>query len=212
MAVYKSVCQERMPRTISDKVDMLLYLDVDPAECHRRVTSLRKNKAEDGIPLSYLEAVDTTYFHLLMDWLANRKGGFHDMNIGPAPPVAVFRWDKYGSMDEVLMALSSLRHGSRRSPVVTFVEDVVPSTLLGSELVLDTEQDVDSAYQLLVKSGNPSTMSAAYEEGAPRKVCVNWNLVHSNGFRRVLMYYLSECGHVVCYGDTHQSSTPSAEQ
>jgi len=112
----------------------------------------------------------------------------------------------------VLMALSSLRHGSRRSPVVTFVEDVVPSTLLGSELVLDTEQDVDSAYQLLVKSGNPSTMSAAYEEGAPRKVCVNWNLVHSNGFRRVLMYYLSECGHVVCYGDTHQSSTPSAEQ
>jgi hypothetical protein len=69
MAIYKSVCRDRLPKSISHCVDMVMYLDVDPAECHRRVTTLRQNKAEDGIPLPYMEGVDTTYFHLFMDWL-----------------------------------------------------------------------------------------------------------------------------------------------
>lgn len=46
MEVYRSVCAERLPASIADKVDAVLYLDVEPRECHRRVLALRKNAAE----------------------------------------------------------------------------------------------------------------------------------------------------------------------
>jgi deoxyadenosine/deoxycytidine kinase len=64
--IYKSVCRDRLPQSIGGKVDMLVYLDVDPGECHRRVTTLRKTSAEVGMPLSYLQDVDSCYFHAII--------------------------------------------------------------------------------------------------------------------------------------------------
>ena len=46
MNVYRSVCRERLPASLSDRVDMLLYLDVEPTECHRRMNHLRKREEE----------------------------------------------------------------------------------------------------------------------------------------------------------------------
>jgi deoxyadenosine/deoxycytidine kinase len=74
MEVYKSVCRERLPASLAEKVDMVMYLDVEPTECHRRMNALRQREAEEGVPLSYLEGVDSCYFHLLVNWLAQRYG------------------------------------------------------------------------------------------------------------------------------------------
>jgi len=44
------------------------------------------------VPLSYIEALDTGYFHLLVNWLGGRQDGLYDMNVGVAPPLVVVSW------------------------------------------------------------------------------------------------------------------------
>jgi hypothetical protein len=46
LEVYRSICHERLPKTLSDKVNVLLHLDVDPSECYRRMNDLRKRTSE----------------------------------------------------------------------------------------------------------------------------------------------------------------------
>jgi len=47
--------------------DAVLYLDVSPAECFRRVHHLRQRAAEAGIPLDYLQGLAGCYHQLLDD-------------------------------------------------------------------------------------------------------------------------------------------------
>jgi deoxyadenosine/deoxycytidine kinase len=196
MEIYKSVCRERFPSTLSEKVDLVLYLDVDPRECHRRVTSLRKNDAEDGIPLEYLEGVDSTYFHLFMDWLGARKGGFHDMNIGSSPPLCVLRWDNYDETALALQELVKLKRGARRSPTVKFQLEKpanVPT--------LNTKEEVEGAYDRLLTTSTPAL------DKENTQIAVNWDLQHNNSFRRVIMGYLALQGDVILYGASTQQHT-----
>lgn len=65
MTVYRSVCRERLPASLSDKVDIVLYLDVEPSECHRRMTSVRKRDAESVIRTSGQLSID--HLHWLTD-------------------------------------------------------------------------------------------------------------------------------------------------
>jgi len=189
LEIYRSVCRERLPASLSDKVDMVLYLDVEPSECHRRMSMLRKRDAEEGIPLAYLEGIDSCYFHLLVNWLGERKDGLHDMNIGRAPPVLVMPWTKFGSTTEVLSAVEDLQTGRRRSPTVKF-QQTKPASVAAEALLLDTAEDVNQAYELLRTAGRVAGLS----------LHLNWSLEHSNAFKRVVMAYLIAAGSVVFYG------------
>jgi hypothetical protein len=275
MEIYRSVCRERLPASISDQVDMLVYLDVDPNECYRRMTMLRKRDSESTVPLAYLEDVDTCYFHLLMDWLGERKGTFHEMNIGAAPPALVLRWDRFGNVDQVASKVLALRSGKRPTLSVRFQVEKPDASL-----TLDTAEEIEEYHQTLSQTGQlglPLTlpekvfvvapMAAASEripivppsiapdasaaedadaekpssplspdsplesaaepeaepmfleaepEASPAKpksemkigrevkttLAVNWDLKHSNAFKRVIMYYLSECVPIVFYGQS----------
>jgi len=149
MDIYRSVCHERLPASISDQVDLIVYLDVDPSECFRRMTMLRKRESESTVPLSYLDAVDSCYFHLLMDWVGERKGTFHEMNIGATPPTIILRWDKFGNVDEVARKILSLRSGKRSTISVQFRVEK-PSAFL----TLDTSEEITSLFQTLSETGH----------------------------------------------------------
>jgi thymidine kinase/deoxynucleoside kinase len=274
MEIYRSVCRERLPASISDQVDMLIYLDVDPNECYRRMTMLRKRDSESTVPLAYLEEVDTCYFHLLMDWLGERKGTFHEMNIGTAPPALVLRWDRFGNVDQVASKILALRSGKRPTLSVRFQVEKPDA-----RLTLDTAEEMEDYHQTLSQTGQlglpltlpekvfvvapmasasaskpavlPSAPSAVEDADAEKPssplspdsplepvaepeaepeaepmlleaeseapaskpkpeikhgreaktlLAVNWDLKHTNAFKRVVMYYLSECVPIVYYG------------
>jgi len=183
MSVYKSVCKQRLPASLSDKVNVLLYLDVCPSECHRRITTVRNNEAEKGIPLGYLESVDLVYFELLLQWQGNKRGEYHEMNIGECPPMVFLRWDRFGKTEIVIRVLEEVAAQTRRFPTVTFTSNP-------SKMHLATEDDVKTAYQQLCQNDfiqhNPS-----------EPVFVNWLLPHDNSFRRVVMFFLSIAAHVM---------------
>jgi len=245
----------------------LIYLDVDPNECFRRMTMLRKRDSESTVPLAYLEDVDTCYFHLIMDWLGERKGTFHEMNIGAAPPTLVLRWDRFGNVDQVAGKILALRSGKRPTISVRLqVEKPVAS------LTLDTAEEIEEYYQTLSQTGqlllpltlpekvcvapkapasasiavSPSAAStpedadassplspdspleSAAESAEPEAepeasaspalskpkseikngreaktlLAINWDLKHNNAFKRVAMYYLSECVPIIFYGQS----------
>ena len=178
--VYKSVCRERMPRSISDEVDVVLYLDVDPSICHHRLVEVRKHDAEAGVPLAYLEKVDETYFHLMVDWISKRSGTYYDMNIGTIPPFAVMRWDHYGEVDDALRVLDALRRGTRSQPTIQFVDPP-----LNGDVALDTTSDMATMYAMIRDDKVPSDLN--------KVMYVNWSLPHDNAYRRVVMYLLSMC-------------------
>lgn len=101
--------------------------------------------------MAYLEGLDSCYFHLLVNWLGDRKDGLYDMNIGTAPPIVVLPWyaccirpvpaaccveiqclslfcvcvcrTRFGETEEVLNVLKSVREGARTSPTVTFQDE-----------------------------------------------------------------------------------------
>lgn len=187
--IYKSVCQQRSPN-LSAKVDLVLYLDVDPSECYRRVHSERKNDAEESIPLAYLEGVDKTYFHVLIDWMANvsQESEFSGLNVGPPPPFCVLTWTEFGTTHDALTALEALAKGQRRSPQVNFV-NALPETK--NAILLSTTKDVKDAFESLSEPG--STISSA------SVVYVNWELEHDRAFRRTIMMCLSQEMDVTLY-------------
>ena len=202
--IYKSVCQQRMPASISERVDIVFYLDVSPSECHRRVTKERLNEAESGVPLSYLEAVDECYFHLLMDWFGNRKGSYHELNIGKPPRVIVLRWEQYGNARDAIKQIQALLHGQRQSPIVEFT--IHRPTSHHEVLILDTKDDIDARYELLKNNNMPYEHD---DNNQTDTLYINWELKHDNAYRRIAMYFLSIQGKVVFYG--HSTATKGTD-
>jgi deoxyadenosine/deoxycytidine kinase len=184
MNVYKSVCTQRLPASLSESVDILLYLDTSPAECLRRVMTVRKNDAETGIPLSYLESVDEVHFELLLHWLGNRQSEYHDMNIGPCPRAVFLRWERFGTCEDVISVLEQVQAGLRKLPTVCFESRDQDLDIL-YESKIETENDVQVAYAFLEK-----TNLIKFDKTHP--VYINWQLAHGNAFRRVIFYFLSE--------------------
>lgn len=72
-----------------------LYLDVDPAECHRRILHERCRECESGIPLSYLAGLDRCYGKFLNDMTA----------LGST--VLVESWSSYGESNEIARRVAS---------------------------------------------------------------------------------------------------------
>jgi len=198
--IYQSVCKERLPSTLSSKVDVVVYLDVDPAECHRRM-NLRNRDSEGGVPLSYLEIVDSCYFHLFVDWLAERRGTFYDMNIGAPPPISVLRWSKFGKIEDVVGQLQRLADGECVSPTVKF-QSLAPEKVF----TINTQEEMVAAYSSLILSGTDTkTLEGTSSESSLSVVAINWSLTHNNEFKRVVMYYLSKSGNITFYGDKDHS-------
>lgn len=204
MKVYKSVCQERFPETLGDKVDMVVYLDVDPEECWMRMTTLRQRESEEGIPLSYLDGIDKTYFHLMVNWLGERKGDFYDMNIGNAPPCLIVKWNKFGTTENILENVRQLRNGVRKSPCVVF-ETQKPSmdamemqdeVSFGKMTIVDSMEEVEEVYtKMRANDGDEFADSLSF-------LAVNWDLEHNTKFRRVVMNSLSlPKAKIIFYGD-----------
>lgn len=204
--VYKSVCNERFPDNLGTHVDAVLYLDVDPNECHRRVTTVRKNEAESGIPLAYLDSVDECYFELLMCWLGGGVGS-HDMNIGPAPQTLVLDWNEFGQTENALGELRRLKLGQRAGPRVKMFQKKPEECGVEPVMQLGSAEDVAKAFVKV------TAMRKAHHD-TPRNlnrscsgclaterelVMVDWNLVHDNAFRRVVMYWLARDASIVCY-------------
>ena len=208
--IYKSVCQQRMPASISERVDIVLYLDVSPNECHRRVTKERLNEAEEGIPLSYLEAVDDCYFHLLMDWFGNRKGSYHELNIGKPPQIIVLRWENYGDCREAIKEIQKLIDNSRNSPTVEFTKDLntIKENIINENdiLTLDTSDEIEYRYKLLLEQQYHCFDN---NEHLKSTLHINWDLPHTNSFKRIVMLFLSLQGKVVFYG---KSTIPNGVQ
>jgi len=201
MKVYKSVCTERFPESLSDKVDCVLYLDVAPETCFYRMTTLRQRPAEEGVPVAYLDGIDEVYFHLFIDWLGSRKGGFYDMNIGRAPPVCVIRWNKFGCTRDVLEEIADTVDGIRKSPVVEFTEK--EATELNAEeygRIFTTEAQLEEAYRELEEKDEIT--------GCDTSILVDWSLPHKAAFRRVVMYTLSKCGKATFCGKSTLIQTP----
>lgn len=196
MCVYQSVCRERLPASLSDKVDMVLYLDVEPTECHHRMTSLRKRDAESGVPLSYLEALDSGYFHLLCNWLGGRKDGEYDLNVGAAPPVVVIPWTHFGDSKSVLTILDALRRGTRVSPTVTFQVGCPSSS--DEYTILATAADIETVYTRVKERVYPTLNNGTFPNA--HRVAIHWDLEHTNAFKRVVMSYFYACAHVTFYG------------
>jgi len=183
MSVYKSVCKQRLPASLSDKVDVLLYLDVCPTECHRRITTVRNNEAEKGIPLDYLESVDTVYFELILQWLGNKQGEYHEMNIGACPRMVFQRWDRFGKTEDVIAVLEEVAAGRRKFPTVAFASGQKTAHL-------DTETDIKEAFHQLCEQDQ-------IQINTSQPVLINWRLPHDGNFRRVVMYFLSIAAEIV---------------
>jgi deoxyadenosine/deoxycytidine kinase len=187
LRIYKSICRDSLPRTISSAVDIILYLDVSPKECYRRMSTLRKRSAEDGVPLTYLESLDTMYFDLLCQWLGNRREVLDDMNIGTIPTTIIIPWEVYGDANVVLTALMEAKEGKRKSPIVSFhsrdewnsVKDIQKHNKRA--LIMDREEDI-----MLICSSTQLTPILPFSV-----LYVNWNLKHSEEYKRIVMKYLA---------------------
>jgi deoxyadenosine/deoxycytidine kinase len=208
--IYKSVCRDRLPRSISDKVDMVLYLDVDPDTCHRRVTGERKNDAEEGIPISYLRAVDECYFHLMMDWMGGvdaKQSEYIDHNCGTPPPLLVLSWDKYGTPSSVLAEVEKLVKKQRRVPTISFCDDSCANTPPVSHTVeINSNEEMDRTYASLQEHGAATLFLTT------QKAVIDWNLAHSNAYRRVVFAILSQCINVHFHGRVFSSCEEETEE
>jgi hypothetical protein len=113
-----------------------------------------------------------------------------DTNAGDPPSLLVLAWDKYGTPGCVLNELERLVSKQRRVPKIQFSDD----NCMSANLVLDTESQVNETYRSM-KAHSISTYLAGVTHAS-----INWNLPHSNQFRRVTFAILSLCGDISFYG------------
>lgn len=205
MKVYESVTNERLPASLSEKVNAVLFLDVDPEQCWYRMTTVRQREAENGVPPAYLNGIDSVYFHLFIDWLGRRQGGFYDMNIGTPPPIMVARWNNFGCTREVMTQLADLVDGIRSSPEVNFAVELPENVRSSAQYVVSTEEQMESLW----KSLKEKDQLFALDNVTPvTNIAIDWSLTHGPAFKRVSMCVLSNCGKIQYFGESTSIPTP----
>lgn len=94
--------------------ELLLYLDVTPEECHRRVHYMRQRECESVIPVEYLRGLDVQYKNLV-----------HQMQTSGCASVSV-QWSNFGDADVLVReTLASLR--PRATEIPGFVQEIMES-------------------------------------------------------------------------------------
>lgn len=188
--VYKSVCADRLPSSLSHKVDLVIYLDVSPLECFRRMNSMRQRDAEKEVVPDYLEGIDNTYFELMVKWIGRRKDACGGIDIGLAPAAIILDWSSFGCSKGVLqhLALGAMSHNQYTEakskqhetnlsneeiyslliqPTVDFIKNDLSSTqssLLPNELMLDNNDDVNTCFQQMLDNNvkNPNNNNSIF--------------------------------------------------
>ena len=173
-AIYSSVCKQRQPQKLSDRVNVLVYLDVEPATCLARISE-RARGSEEKIPLGYLETLDAAYFSLLLKWMGNALDDDSLNLASPPPPIVVLPWDTYGNTDDVLALIESVRLGTYTTPSVSFVAKAPESTDYA------TQTDIERDYRTPIASFHPTSTS----------VSMDWKLTSSNAARRLVFRLLA---------------------
>jgi deoxyadenosine/deoxycytidine kinase len=87
----------------------IIYLQVAPLECQRRITDLRKRSCEMGIPLSYLQKLDSTYKRVL-HWALSDSSNL-------AKSIHFVDWNSFGLRDNTLEKTISLLESSKDPPL-----------------------------------------------------------------------------------------------
>jgi deoxyadenosine/deoxycytidine kinase len=161
--IYKSVVKMyTVSGGVCKNTDRLVYLDVDPKECHNRLR-VRGTASESSVPLKYLEQVDEMYFYVIMMLLGGRQV-IPGIDSGNVPPVHIIQWDKLNGYGNVSQSITSIRPAS-----------VVFST--------DTTPQIQTLEQL--STASTSDLSDKSE------VSLNWDLRKTLMFRRHVMKILS---------------------
>ena len=90
--------------------------------------------------------------------------------------------------------LNALVSGKNRSPTVKFCE--VADPVSSSSIVLSTSEEIERAYTEL-----PPSHQQHLEQQPPFTVTMNWSLPHTNAYKRLVMYYLSEGADIILFGE-----------
>ena len=207
LSIYRSVCRERFPTSLSSNVDLVLYLDVSPSECWRRMTTVRQREAEAGVPPDYLYNIDNVYFELLIEWLGKRGGTYYDMNVGNAPPVAVVRWEQFGCARKMASVLADLCEGARPSPSVSFLDE--KDTQTSYDITIDNAEDAQSVWSALRPALDAGAESFTLPSGeviatnARVALALQWNMDRKacEAYRRVALWAMGNQSTLHFYGE-----------
>ena len=111
-------CYLELRKVLLEKLplpDAIVYLNASPKTCADRVNS-RARDCESGIPLEYLEGLDTCYKNFVVDF-EKRGAGVLDLS-----------WEKFGAVQVTVSQLEDLLNqstsvGSRSKELYSFVHD-----------------------------------------------------------------------------------------
>lgn len=161
--VYRSLCEQNTGVPLSQGLDLLVYLDVEPVQCLHRVQSIRGDAAETGLRLADLEAIERQYLYLLLYWLSGQAHPY-GLRFGKPLSLLVVPWDNFGEPAHILEQLVALRQGRRYSPTVR-----------------------------VIGSAEYAAMSMAIPDPptGPGSVTIRWDQVHDRPFRRLIWRSLS---------------------
>jgi hypothetical protein len=155
-------------------------LDVEPATCQQRIAERRRN-GEEKIPLEYLNDLDAAYFSLFMKWLGNALEDDSLNLVSPAPPVVFMPWNTYGTTEDVLARLQSIRLRTYTTPSIRFVDQVPDAPDYASLTVV--QKDYESPPTVL-----------------PTSVSFDWSLTSENSCRRLVFHFLARGVSIVFWG------------
>lgn len=172
--IYKAICQNRAPHSLGSFVNVLVYLDVDINECYRRMKLLRQREEEVGVTVEYLDGIDKTYFHTLVNWLTGRESK-QNLNFGSAPIAIVVQ---NNDAKQVLALIEQSLKNERKSAQLSF------GSL--SEAHKDFPNFIDTRDKVVL-------MNRALKCEVPtfKQVFIDWKMPHNYEFRRLVMKLLS---------------------
>jgi len=79
--------------------DLVIYLDVSPETCLKRILTLRNRECEQSIPLEYLSGLDTEYMALLEEFESEES----------TTVVCKYPWEPFGQWQDIWRKISDFR-------------------------------------------------------------------------------------------------------
>jgi len=113
-AIYQDTVNKRALTNLHEKVDLTVYLDVEPEECSWRMRELRKTQAEEGVLTEYLVGIDDVYFEGMINMLAKTGQGVRGKAL-------VVDWTSFGNEEAVVQRAADILEGRAETPCINFM-------------------------------------------------------------------------------------------